>query len=120
MLRNATRMPTPMVARRWASAGRPVASARIGRNRARNRSSKVLTARTMVSAFSQTRRVLHAGRVSRLLAAGVENEKLLVYRDVIPRRELIQYLVTLFSFHAALYCLRSFSLILKVVETKKY
>jgi len=44
----------------------------------------------------------------------------LVYRDVIPRRELIQYLVTLFSFHAALYCLRSFSLILKVVETKKY
>ena len=49
-----------------------------------------------------------------------DTARLLVYRDVIPRRELIQYLVTLFSFHAALYCLRSFSLILKVVETKKY
>lgn len=46
--------------------------------------------------------------------------RLLVYRDVIPRRELIQYLIVLFSFHAALYCLRSFSLILKLVETKKF
>ncbi len=49
-----------------------------------------------------------------------DTARLLVYRHVIPRRELIQYLVSLFSFHAALYCLRSFSLILKLAETKKY
>jgi len=49
-----------------------------------------------------------------------DTTRLLVYRDVIPRRELIQYLVSLFSFHAALYCLRSFALIHKLVETKKY
>jgi hypothetical protein len=49
-----------------------------------------------------------------------DTERLLVYRDVIPRRELIQYLVSLCSFHAALYCLRSFSLVLRLVEAKKY
>lgn len=49
-----------------------------------------------------------------------DTARLLVYRDVIPRRELIQYLVSLFSFHAALYCLRSFSLILRLVDAKKY
>jgi hypothetical protein len=46
--------------------------------------------------------------------------RLLVYKAVIPRRELVQYLISLFSFHAALYCMRSFSLLLKLVETKKY
>lgn len=46
--------------------------------------------------------------------------RLLVYKDVIPRRELIQYLISLFSFHAALYCQRTFSVVLKIVETKKY
>jgi hypothetical protein len=49
-----------------------------------------------------------------------DTARLLVYKDVIPRRELIQYLISLFSFHAALYCLRTFSLVLKLVETKKY
>lgn len=49
-----------------------------------------------------------------------DTARLLVYKDVIPRRELIQYLISLFSFHAALYCLRTFSLVLKIVETKKY
>lgn len=49
-----------------------------------------------------------------------DTARLLVYKDVIPRRELVQYLISLFSFHAALYCMRSFSLILKLVETKKY
>ena len=34
--------------------------------------------------------------------------------------ELVQYLISLFSFHSALYCMRSFSLLLKLVETKKY
>jgi hypothetical protein len=46
--------------------------------------------------------------------------RLLVYKDVIPRRELIQYLITLFAFHSALYCLRTFSLVLKLVDAKKY
>ena len=45
---------------------------------------------------------------------------LLVYNDIIPRRELIQYLISLFSFHAALYCLRSFSIIQKLADTKKF
>ena len=49
-----------------------------------------------------------------------DTNRLLVYRDVIPRRELIQYLISLFSFHAALYCMRSFSIVLKLVEGKKY
>ena len=49
-----------------------------------------------------------------------DTARLLVYKDAIPRRELVQYLISLFSFHSALYCMRSFSLILKLVETKKY
>src|SRR5439155_25133029 len=49
-----------------------------------------------------------------------DTARLLVYKDVIPRRELIQYLISLLSFHAALYCLRSFALILKLIETKKF
>jgi hypothetical protein len=49
-----------------------------------------------------------------------DTARLLVYKDVIPRREMVQYLISLFSFHAALYCMRSFSLLLKLVETKKY
>jgi hypothetical protein len=49
-----------------------------------------------------------------------DTARLLVYKDVIPRRELIQYLITLFSFHAALYCLRSFALIIRLVETQKF
>ena len=48
-----------------------------------------------------------------------DTNRLLVYKDAIPRRELIQYLISLFSFHAALYCIRSFSLVLKLAETKK-
>jgi hypothetical protein len=47
-------------------------------------------------------------------------KRLLVYKDAIPRRELIQYLISLFSFHAALYGLRTFSLVLKLVDSKKY
>ena len=49
-----------------------------------------------------------------------DTARLLVYKDVIPRRELIQYLISLFSFHSALYSLRTFSLVLKLVDTKKY
>jgi len=49
-----------------------------------------------------------------------DTARLLVYKDVIPRRELIQYLISLFSFHAALYCLRTFPLVLKIVEAKKF
>jgi len=49
-----------------------------------------------------------------------DTARLLVYKDVIPRRELIEYLISLFSFHAALYCIRSFSIVLKLVEGKKY
>jgi hypothetical protein len=48
-----------------------------------------------------------------------DTTRLLVYKDTIPRRELVQYLVSLFSFHAALYCLRSFSIINTIAETKK-
>src|SRR5438046_3729163 len=49
-----------------------------------------------------------------------DTARLLVYKDVIPRRELVHYLISLFSFHSALYCLRTFALVLKLVETKKY
>ena len=45
---------------------------------------------------------------------------LLVYKDTIPRRELIQYLMMLLSFHTALYCIKSFSLVNGIVETKKF
>lgn len=49
-----------------------------------------------------------------------DTARLLVYRDIVPRRELVQYLISLFSFHAALYCLRSFSIINRIIETKKF
>ncbi len=46
--------------------------------------------------------------------------RLLVYKQSIPRRELIQYLMMLLSFHTALYCIKSFSLVNGIVETKKF
>jgi len=49
-----------------------------------------------------------------------DTARLLVYRDSIPRRELIQYLMMLLSFHTALYCIKSFSLVNGIVETKKF
>lgn len=49
-----------------------------------------------------------------------DTARLLVYKDIIPRRELVQYLISLFSFHSALYCLRSFSIINRIAETKKF
>jgi hypothetical protein len=48
-----------------------------------------------------------------------DTARLLVYKQSIPRRELIQYLMMLLSFHTALYCIKTFSLINGVVETKK-
>lgn len=46
--------------------------------------------------------------------------RLLVYKDSIPRRELIQYLITLFSFHAALYCMKSFGVINAIADQKRF
>lgn len=46
--------------------------------------------------------------------------RLLVYGDIIPRREIIQYLMTLLSFHAALYCIKSFSIVTVIAEQKKF
>ncbi len=48
-----------------------------------------------------------------------DTARLLVYRDSIPRRELIQYLTMLLSFHTALYCIKTFSMVNGIVETKK-
>jgi len=48
-----------------------------------------------------------------------DTARLLVYKQSIPRRELIQYLMMLLSFHAALYCVKTFSLVNGIVETKK-
>jgi hypothetical protein len=48
-----------------------------------------------------------------------DTARLLVYKDSIPRRELIQYLIMLLSFHTALYCSKTFSMVNSVVETKK-
>ena len=48
-----------------------------------------------------------------------DTARLLVYNQSIPRRELIQYLMMLLSFHTALYCIKTFSMINGVVETKK-
>ncbi|MBA7693460.1 hypothetical protein ES703_102042 [subsurface metagenome] len=45
---------------------------------------------------------------------------LLVYKDSMPRRELIDYLISLFSFHAALYCLKSYRIINHLVDTGRY
>lgn len=44
---------------------------------------------------------------------------LLVYKDSMPRRELIQYLITLLSFHSALYALKTFSIINSAAEDRK-
>lgn len=49
-----------------------------------------------------------------------DTARLLVYKQTIPRRELIQYLMMLLSFHTALYCIKSFSLVNGIVETKKF
>lgn len=49
-----------------------------------------------------------------------DTARLLVYKQSIPRRELIQYLMMLLSFHSALYCIKSFSLVNGIVETKKF
>lgn len=48
-----------------------------------------------------------------------DTARLLVYRDSIPRRELIQYLLMLLSFHTALYCIKTFSMVNCIVETRK-
>ena len=45
---------------------------------------------------------------------------LLVYHKSMPRRELIDYLISLFSFHAALYCLKSYRIINHLVDTGHY
>lgn len=45
--------------------------------------------------------------------------RLLVYKESIPRRELIQYMMMLLSFHTALYCIKSFSLVNGIVDSKK-
>lgn len=48
-----------------------------------------------------------------------DTARLLVYKQSIPRRELIQYLMMLLSFHTALYCIKTFSLVNGILETKK-
>lgn len=48
-----------------------------------------------------------------------DTARLLVYKQSIPRRELIQYLMILLSFHTALYCIKTFSMINGVVDSKK-
>lgn len=49
-----------------------------------------------------------------------DTARLLVYKDSIPRRELIHYLMMLLSFHTALYCIKTFSIVNGIVETKKF
>ena len=49
-----------------------------------------------------------------------DTARLLVYKQSIPRRELIQYMMMLFSFHTALYCIKTFSLVNGIVETRKF
>lgn len=49
-----------------------------------------------------------------------DTARLLVYKDSIPRRELIQYLMMLLAFHTALYCIKTFSMVNELVETKKF
>ena len=48
-----------------------------------------------------------------------DTARLLVYKDSIPRRELIQYLMILLSFHSALYCIKTFSMVNSIIDTKK-
>jgi len=49
-----------------------------------------------------------------------DTARLLVYRDSIPRRELIQYLMMLLSFHTALYSMKTFSIVNSIIENKKF
>jgi hypothetical protein len=49
-----------------------------------------------------------------------DTARLLVYKDSIPRRELIQYLMMLLSFHTALYCMKTFSIMNGILENKRY
>ena len=49
-----------------------------------------------------------------------DTARLLVYNRSIPRRELIQYLIMLLSFHSALYCIKTFSIVNGIVQTKKF
>jgi hypothetical protein len=48
-----------------------------------------------------------------------DTARILVYKDSVPRRELIQYLMTLFSFDTALYSMKTFSIVNAIFETKK-
>jgi hypothetical protein len=45
--------------------------------------------------------------------------KLLVYKGVIPRRELLNYIIIALNFHTALFVLKSFFLINNIVKDKK-
>lgn len=49
-----------------------------------------------------------------------DTARLLVYKASMPRRELIDYLIMLFAFHAALYCLKSFRLVNHLVDSGQY
>lgn len=49
-----------------------------------------------------------------------DTARLLVYKNSIPRRELIQYLMMLLSFHTALYSIKTFSIVNGIIETKKF
>jgi len=44
---------------------------------------------------------------------------LLVYKDSIPRRELIHYLMSLLAFHTGLYCIKSFAILNDIFQVKK-
>jgi len=48
-----------------------------------------------------------------------DTARLLVYKDSIPRRELINYLMVLLAFHSALYCIKSFFIINGIFENEK-
>ena len=49
-----------------------------------------------------------------------DTARLLIYNQSMPRRELIDYLIMLFAFHAALYCLKSFRLINHLADRRQY
>jgi hypothetical protein len=48
-----------------------------------------------------------------------DTARLLVYKDSIPRRELIHYLMVLLAFHTALYCIKSFAIVNGIIEKKR-
>jgi hypothetical protein len=48
----------------------------------------------------------------------IDTLMLLAYKNTVPRRELFQYIAILFSFHTALFAIKTFSLIKNVVATK--